>query len=86
MDKEIAKQKESISLEKEKLAEAEKYYKQDRSDLLSNYAVKLDKDGNITNYEDLINAQVEKLKGMDPTDSNYEDEKDYLDQMKNDFA
>jgi hypothetical protein len=53
MDKEIAKQKELIKNNKKLLEEAEKYYAQDRADLLNNYAVKLDSTGRISNYEEI---------------------------------
>ena len=86
IDKEIAKQKELIKADKERLKQAEKWYKVDRKNLLNSYAVKLDQDGRITNYEELIQKQVNKLKGMSETDQGYEDQKEYLDQMKEDFA
>lgn len=86
IDKEIAKQKELVKADKERLKQAEKWYEVDRKNLLNSYAVKLDQDGRITNYEELIQQQVNKLKGMSETDSNYETETEYLEQMKEDFA
>lgn len=86
MDQEIGKQKELLELAKERAKDAETYYEQDRSNLLKNYAVTLDSEGRITNYNDLIQEQIDKLKGMKSTDSNYNTTQKYLEQMKADFA
>jgi hypothetical protein len=86
MDQEIGKQKELLDLAKERAKDAEEYYEQDRSNLLKNYAVTLDSEGRITNYNELIQQQVNKLKGMNPTDSDYSTTQKYLEQMKEDFA
>lgn len=86
IDKEIAKQKELVKADEERLKQAEKWYEVDRKNLLNSYAVKLDQDGRIANYEELVQKQVNKLKGMSETDQGYEDQREYLDQMKEDFA
>ena len=61
MDKEIEKQKELIENNKKLLEEAEKYYQQDRNDLLSNYAVELDSTGRISNYEEIQQWYIDQL-------------------------
>ena len=71
LDKEINKQNESIKLEEKRLKEAEKYYKLDREELLNNYAVKLGKNGNITNYEELQQQYIDKLKANAGNEEKY---------------
>ena len=85
MDKEIAKQKESIELEKQRLKEAENYYDLDRKKILENYAVNLNSDGNITNYNDLVQKQIDKIKSLPIGSDEREAAEEYLDQMKEDF-
>lgn len=57
MDQELAKQKELLSLEKQKTQEAQNYYKTDRAAIL-NYGASLNSSGRITNYDELFAAQV----------------------------
>lgn len=57
MDQEIAKQKESLELEKQKTQEAWNYYNVDRAAILK-YGANLDTSGRITNYDELFAAQV----------------------------
>ena len=53
--------KELIENNKKLLEEAEKYYQQDRKDLLSNYAVELDSTGRISNYEEIQQWYIDQL-------------------------
>ena len=73
MDKEIAKQKELIENNKKLLEEAKQYYQQDRNDLLSNYGVKLDEKGRISNYEEIQDSYIKRLEGAAGNDELYED-------------
>ena len=87
MDQEIAKEKELLSASEERLRQAKDWYKEDRENLLNNYAVNLDAEGRITNYNDLIQTQVNKLKNInDPESEEYKIQKNYLEQMKEDFS
>lgn len=81
LDQEIAKQKESLSLEKQKLAEAQAYYKSDRAALLK-YGATLDEDGRISNYDELIKAQVNKVNAASNSDDAYEAAKEAYDKFK----
>lgn len=73
MDKEIAKQKELIENNKKLLEEAEKYYQQDRSKLLSNWDVQLDSVGRISNYEEIQQRYIDRLKANAGNEKLYED-------------
>lgn len=73
MDKEIAKQKELIENNKKLLEEAEKYYQQDRSKLLSSWDVQLDSTGRISNYEEIQQRYIDKLSANAGNEKLYED-------------
>mgnify|MGYP003294587915 CR=1 FL=1 len=53
MDAYEEKLRNSLYLEKEYFAEAEKWYEIDRDKLLSSYDIKLDKNGVIRNYREI---------------------------------
>lgn len=78
IDQEIQKQKELLAAEKRYQQEAEKYYKSDRQELLSNFAVKLDADGRISNYTALEKQLVEAAKSGGET---AEDRLDYFKEL-----
>lgn len=73
MDKEIAKQKELIENNKQLLKEAEKYYQQDRNKLLSSWDVQLDSIGRISNYEEIQQRYIDRLKANAGNEKLYED-------------
>lgn len=73
MDKEIAKQKELIENNKKLLEEAEKYYQQDRSKLLSSWNVQLDSTGRISNYEEIQQRYIDRLNANAGNEKLYED-------------
>lgn len=73
MDKEIAKQKELIENNKKLLKEAEKYYQQDRSKLLSSWDVQLDSTGRISNYEEIQQRYIDRLNANAGNEKLYED-------------
>lgn len=93
IDQELQKQKELIEVQKQYQAEAQKYYNEDRQKLLSNYAVKLDDTGRITNYTELerqyVNAaksggdsDQEKLDNFKEAVKNYEDSLNKLEEKQ----
>jgi hypothetical protein len=54
LDKEIEQTKKVLEAEEKRLEKAKEYYALDRKNILENYAVELDDDGHITNYDELI--------------------------------
>ena len=87
MDQEIAKNKELLEATKSRLEEAKKWYEIDRQNLLSNYAVELDSSGRITNYNDLIRKETDKLKKMqNPESDEYKLQEERLNDMKEAFT
>lgn len=83
MDKEIAKQKELIENNKKLLEEAEKYYQQDRSKLLSSWDVQLDSTGRISNYEEIQQRYIDRLKANAGNEKLYEDIEEEYEAFKN---
>ena len=86
MDQEIAKQKELIENNKTLLAEAEDYYESDRKDLMSQWAVKLDSTGRITNYEDIQQSYINRLKAVADDEDAYEALENEYEDFKNTAA
>lgn len=83
MDKEIAKQKELIENNKKLLEEAEKYYQQDRSKLLSSWDVQLDSTGRISNYEEIQQRYIDRLSANAGNEKLYEDIEEEYEAFKN---
>lgn len=83
MDKEIAKQKELIENNKQLLKEAEKYYQQDRNKLLSSWDVQLDSIGRISNYEEIQQRYIDRLKANAGNEKLYEDIEEEYEDFKN---
>lgn len=83
IDQELQKQKELIEVQKRYQAEAQKYYNEDRNTLLSNYAVKLDDTGRITNYTQLEKQYVDAAKsGGDPAKERLDNFKDAVEKYE----
>lgn len=59
IDREIAKTQEAIDAQKEYLSQIEENYGKDRSKL-AGYGAEFDKNGRLTNYEELMQAQIAK--------------------------
>ena len=59
IDREIAKTQEAIDAQKEYLSQIEKNYGKDRGKL-AGYGAEFDKNGRLTNYEELMQAQIDK--------------------------
>ena len=81
MDQELAKQKELLSLEKQKTQEAQNYYKTDRAAILK-YGASLDSFGRITNYDELFAAQVNALNAKAGNDDAYEKQSEAYEKFK----
>lgn len=81
MDQELAKQKELLSLEKQKTQEAQNYYKTDRAAILK-YGASLDSSGRITNYDELFAAQVNALNAKAGNDDAYEKQSEAYEKFK----
>lgn len=81
MDQELAKQKELLSLEKQKTQEAQNYYKTDRAAILK-YGASLDSSGRITNYDKLFAAQVNALNAKAGNDDAYEKQSEAYEKFK----
>lgn len=83
IDQELQKQKELMEVQKRYQAEAQKYYNEDRNKLLSNYAVKLDNTGRITNYTELEKRYVNAAKsGGDSAKERLDDFKDAVEKYE----
>lgn len=80
IDQEIAKTKELAEATKSKLTEAENYFAQDRQAMVSKYGMSTDQYGNITNYDELVAAQVAAY------NANPEGQEDAYNQFKEDLA
>lgn len=59
IDREIAKTQEAIDAQKEYLSQIEKNYGKDRGKL-AGYGAEFDENGRLTNYEELMQAQIDK--------------------------
>lgn len=81
LNKEIALQEQSLELEKAKLKEAESYYAKDRAAIL-NYGASIGEDGRITNYDELMAAQLKKVNAVAGNDTKYEKAKENYDKFK----
>lgn len=81
MDQELAKQKELLSLEKQKTQEAQNYYKADRAAILK-YGASLDSSGRITNYDELFAAQINALNAKAGNDDAYEKQSEAYEKFK----
>ena len=83
MDDEIAKTEEMISAQEEYLRQIEKNYDADRAAIAA-YGAKFDSNGVITNYEELMNAQIAKFNASrtDEAEEEYEKFKDLLSQYE----
>lgn len=71
----------NIELAKERLRLAEEYYQQDLQEL-SQYGIRANKDGQIENWDEILQKQINKMKGMDPNNDAYENEEQRLEDMK----
>ena len=87
MEQEIALSEEQLELEQKKLEEAQSYYNSDRTALLSKYAVELDENGNISNYDELYDRYSsymsdEQWEDFEEAVSNYEDSLEQLEEQQ----
>lgn len=80
-DQEIAKQDEIIAKEKKYLKEIEANYKKDSGAILG-YGAKLDENGVITNYEELVTKYVNKVNSGAITEEQYSDFQNALSQYE----
>ena len=71
----------NVELAKERLRLAEEYYQQDLQEL-SQYGIHANKDGQIENWDEILQKQINKMKSMDPNSDAYKDEEQRLDDMK----
>ena len=92
MDKELAKQEELLQKEKEYLAEIEKHYGMDRNTILSNYNVTLDKQGRISNYDEVYNEELNRYNNAvnaynkgSMTEENFEKAEEAYEKFKEDI-
>lgn len=73
--------KQNVELSKERLQLAEQYYQEDLAEL-GKYGISTNKDGQVINWDERLQAQINKMKGLDPNNEIYEQEKQRLDDMK----
>lgn len=83
MDQEIAKLDEQIAKQKQYVNEINSYYAQDRA-AIAVYGAVFDEDGIITNYEQIVQRQLDIFNGAltDEAEEAYNDFKDALDQYE----
>ena len=74
--------KQNVELSKERLQLAEQYYQEDLAEL-GKYGITTNENGQVINWDERLQAQIDKMKGMsDPNSEAYKQEKQKLDDMK----